>query len=223
MLKRCLIFLAFVTGILQACNQSSINTKTFTDNYSVEPIPNIESFYKLSPEEKHTQQQKDKRDQARNSNDKKDWLNNRSRILLKSFSDGKEITADSPLKKGMPAPCKCSLNGDTINIATGLGLQAGFGFILKIYNTHYKASYYEYTDDFKIFKNNLIDTSLSKSIRVDNQYQSLIFKEQPTFQYGQQLTGYLNFTSVPYYQLQSKKLAEHYLQGKLYFTCKTQF
>jgi hypothetical protein len=223
MIKRPLIFLVFAIGILQACNQSSTNANAFTDTYSVEPIPNIESFYKLSPEEKHTQQLKEKRDQTRNPNDKKGWLNNRSRMLLKSYSNGKELTANTPLKKGIPAPCKCSLNGDTVTITTGLGLQAGFGFILKIYNTHYKASYYEYTDDFKIFKNNLNDASLSKSIRVGNQYQSLIFKEQPTFQFGQQLTGYLDFTSVPYYQLQSKKLAKHHLKGKLYFTCGTQF
>jgi len=204
----------FIAVLLVSCNPQNTNEQVYNDHYVVGKIPDLSSF------------------EAYNKFDKKmeapgnalvgqgGFRNNRSRIFMQSFSNGSPSSQDSALYIGMPTPCYCTLDKDTLNVKIGIGFFGGMGFETKIFDHSFRSNYFVYTDDVKPYKYNLSDKDFTDNLHLPNKYQSLILNEKPTFQPGQQLTGYLTFTSPSWYETAVKnQLDTNYVQGRFYFTC----
>jgi hypothetical protein len=104
-----------------------------------------------------------------------------------------------------------------------VGFFGGIGFTIKIYENSFVSSYYEYTDDVRPYKVNLNDTAFYSSVTVDNRCQSLILDKEPSHKQGEQITGYLTYTTKEYYERKNvDRLDTIYVSGKIYFTCNTK-
>ena len=152
---------------------------------------------------------------------KTDFRNNRSRVYLDMFRNGKAEPKDSSYFSGFPTPCECFTSKDTLYIKMGLGFFGGFGFDIEVFGKQFQSSFYNYIDDVKPYKSDLNDTALFSYISVKNKYQYLILDKKPKFTSGQQLTGLLTYTSNNIYeQTFNNKYDTLFVTGKLYFTCK---
>lgn len=219
-----------------SCNGQQDNGKTFNQTYNVGSIPEIEDFETLNEQEKLHDSIANQYNQLIDSMyledtihmehdllDKMDFRNNRSRIFMNFYTNEKLSVADSSFVTGFPTQCQCLTDKDTLFISMGIGFFGGLGFNLKLVNHNFYGSFYEYTDDVKPYKSDLNDTAFYDHVEVQNKYQSLILSEKPTFQSGQQLTGYMTFTSKYFYEKKyGNQLDTNFVTGKLYFTCKTR-
>lgn len=200
-----------------SCNSQNINDNGYNDSYIIGQIPDLKSF--------ETYNEFDKRmDGVGNSLvGQGGFRKNRSRIFTQSFSNGKQSSQDSALYTGMPTPCYCSFDKDTLNVKVGIGFFGGMGFETKIFKNNFQSDYFLYIDDVKPYKYNLSDTDFTGSLYLKNKFQSLVLNEQPTFKAGQQLTGYLTFTSSNWYEKSfGDNIDTNYIKGRLYFTCLTK-
>lgn len=154
---------------------------------------------------------------------RRDFINNRSRLYLESFSNDSLMPIDSSFINGISSKCECLIEKDTLTISTGFGFFSGFGFIIKLYGDTFKGQFFEYIDDAKPLLYNVNDTIYYDQILVDNQYQYLILDQQPDVQIKQQLSGYLTFTTKVFYEQKYNPLPDAVsAKGRLYFTCKTR-
>lgn len=103
-----------------------------------------------------------------------------------------------------------------------VGLFSGMAVEIVLFKNNFQSFYTESTDNFKSLKYNLRDTALMDEITLRSKFQGLVLNEKPSFKAGQQLTGYLTFTSPLYFSKQEvgEPLDSCYVTGKAYFTCK---
>jgi hypothetical protein len=208
-------FLAITSG---KCQELGINA--YQKNYVVGEIQGLEGFMTLNEDELRM----DSLFSAYGIGaERTSFKQNRGRIFMDSYRNGKIQAKDEAFIMGLPTPCDCSTRGDTTIVKIALGFFGGFGFTIKIYEDKFESSYFEYTDDVKPYKVNLEDTAFYSHVSVENKYQSLILDVQPSHKVGQQITGYFTFTSNDYYEkLYRDSLDSLYVSGKIYFSCKVK-
>lgn len=208
----------FITLILcVSCNNQRTNDNAYNDNYIIGKIPDLKSFEAYN--------EFDKRMESSGSSlvGQGGFINNRSRIFTQSFSNGKQTTQDSALYKGMPTPCYSSFDNDTLKIKVGIGFFGGMGFEVKIFKDNFQSNYFLYTDDVKPYKYNWSDKEFTDNLYMRNKFQSLTLNKQPTFKPGQQLTGYLTFTTPNWFENSiGNDIDTNYIKGSFYFTCLTK-
>lgn len=218
--KALFIFFSFLS--LLNCFGQKNNT------YTTGVIPGISDFMILNDIEKQMIPMFDEinfRADSLKQNDsfKKDFKNNRSRVFMNSYSDGKVNPRDTAFHAGLPIPCDCSISKDSFFVYMNFGFFGGFGFNISVVGNKFQSRFFEYIDDVKPYKMSMSDTVFNNYIQVDNTTQSLIFDKKPTFAIGQQITGYLTYSSSTYFeQTTANSLENKYVSGYLYFTCKTR-
>jgi len=229
-----IIFLLLFFCLLTCKAQKKDDGKTLNITYNVGSITEINDFLKYNPDEirfdsiylaydnvmdsiKHADSNNKDNELIR----KKDFRNNRSRIFMDLYNNGKAEPKDEEFNTGLPTPCECFTDKDTLFIRMGIGFFGGFGFNIEAFGKNFKSSFFNYIDDVKPYKTDLSDTSFYNFITIKNKYQYLILDKKPKFDAGQQLTGYLTYTTNDYYeQNYSNKFDTMFVTGKLFFTCK---
>lgn len=223
---------AFILLLFSSCKGQQDNGKTNNQAYVISEIPEKDDFLKLTDHEKAVDSifggydrtvdsllMKDDRLKANLLLQKRSFIDNRGRIYLQAYENGKPTKVDSAFYRGMPAPCECLVKKDTVLVSMGIGFFGGMAFNVAISKDNFQSSYYLYIDDVKPYKASLKD-SFSNELTVKSKYQYLILDKQPTFQEGQQLSGYLTMTSQDYYENSyGEKLDTNYVSGKIQFTC----
>ncbi len=229
------IIATLIILLFNSCSGQQDNGKTNNQTYIISEIPDKEDFLKLTDHEKAVDSifgdydktvdsllLKDDRLKGNPLLQKRAFLDNRGRIYLQAFENGKPAKVDSAFSRGMPAPCECQVKKDTVFVSMGIGFFGGMGFNVAVFKNSFQSSYYLYIDDVKPYKGNLKD-SFSNDLTVKSKYQYLILDNQPTFQEGQQLSGYLTMTSQNYYENSyGNHLDTNYVVSKIYFTCSTK-
>lgn len=198
--------------------------KTFHDTYVVSDIPGIDSFKTLNQNERElekglTDMDNGHANDAGNYSREDAFKNNRARIYFDSDPNNKIFPGDS-LQNSFPAFCACHLSHDTISIYTGL--YATMAFRAQVLKHKFTSDFVFGTSGVYVYKSNPRDSSFKSEVDVKNKYQYLVFEQAPTFEPGQQLTGYLIITSNRFYELKSNDhLDSTYVIAKIFFTCKT--
>lgn len=214
------VFLFFITYFTCFGQENNI--------YSIGKIPEMSSFLNINDIEKQMLPMFEEINFSsdslnQNGKFKKDFIHNRSRMFMNSYTDGKANPRDTSFHSGLPVPCTCTINHDSIFVYMNFGFFGGFGFDIIIAGNQFQSQFFEYTDDVKPYKLSMSDTLFSNFIKVDNVSQTLIFDKKPTFAIGQQITGYLTYSSSSYFeQITANSLENKYVSGSLYFTCKTR-
>jgi len=216
-MKQYPIFITMVI-LLFSCREQAINENIYSETYTVGKIPGLKSFETYNELDKRTEKILKSVDSL---NPSEAFGKNRSRIFMESYSNGKKAPQDSAFYQGLPTPCYFEMTGDTLVFRVGIGFFGGMGVEIAIFKNKFQSSYFLYTDDVKPYKYNLSE-DFTNNIRLKSKYQTLILNEQPTFKAGQQLTGYLTFTSPVFFERSLQNLDSNYVKGKLYFTCLTQ-
>jgi hypothetical protein len=216
--------------LLFSCGNKEIITNRYYENYKVGDIPDLNKFMVYTEEEKRLdslsavyQQTIDSFHKSSLAADEKtnnSFIDNRSRLYLESYTNNiADGNNNDPQHIGQPMPCNCGMDKDTLFVNMGIGFFGGMGFSIKIFNSHFLANYFEYTDDVKPYKLNLADSSTDE-ISVPAKYQYLVLDKKPNFKPGQKLTGYLTVTTKPYYvRSVENKYDTSYVTGRIYFTC----
>ncbi len=182
-------------------------------------IPNIVSFLKYNDFDKFL----DTVFKPGNGLTMDNYRNNRSRLFLETFSNGKRLLQDSALHAGMSTPCNCWLYNDTLNIKIAIGMFGGMGYNIKLYKDGFSSLALLYIDDVKPFKYKLSDKDFTNQLFLRSIEQTLIVDKKPTFKGGQQLTGYLTFTTPLWYENSwGSNIDTNYARGRIYFTCATK-
>ena len=216
------------------CQQKT--SLTYNSKYQIGKISDIESFKNLNEKEKFADSlfksidfvldsiyKADTSKRLVDLSFKRDFINNRSRVYMNSYENNKITPIDSEFLLGLPTPCDCYIHNDSLTIKMGVGFFGGFGFNIQLSGSNFQSFFYNYIDDVKPYKLNLSDTTLENFIKVKSKYQSLIIDQKPTFKSGQQITGYFTFTSTNYFEQNGNKTFDsNYVNGKLFFTCKTR-
>jgi hypothetical protein len=225
----------FIMLFFTTCTGDQNNSKTNKQTYVISESPGKNDFLNLTDHEKKVDSifafydksvdsllLKDDKVKENPLLQKRSFINNRGRIYLKAFENGKSATVDSAFYTGMPAPCECLVKDDTVFVNMGIGFFGGMAFNIVITKSDFQSYYYLYIDDVKPYKASLKD-SFSNELTVKSKFQHLIIDHKPTFQEGQQLSGYLTMTSASYYEYSyGQKLDTNYVSGKVYFTCTTK-
>ena len=151
------------------------------------------------------------------------FRNNRSRIFLESFKNGQLQSGGDPgLATGLPAPCMCYIDKDTIYIKTWIGFFGAIGFGMKIYKDEFSSQFIIQIDQSDTYKVNLADKNFTGQAIVNSKYQKLVFMTRPSFKLDEQLTGVLEITTNNYYEKKYDTVDTLSVKGKIYFTCKTR-
>ncbi|MEA3449263.1 MAG: hypothetical protein U9Q98_12580 [Bacteroidota bacterium] len=202
---------------------------TFNTDYEIGVIPNIEGFMNLTDKEQELDSlfrqvariSESMEDPDSTRQEPMDFKNNRSRVSMEIYRNGKVNPMDSLLKQGFPTTCTCFVMDDTIFIKTFLGFLGGIGVDLKISKNTFQSGMFVYTDDAMPYKSALSDTIAKRAIDPGAKYQYLIMDKQPGFKKGHQLTGLLTITTNPFYEKNNQgNLDKIVLKGNIYFTCK---
>lgn len=227
------IFAAILTiSLLSSCKAKAQRDKSYGTKYAVGQIPNKEDFLQLNEEEKSVDSmfsgydkeidgiaQKDEKTKNMALRLKRDFVNNRSRIFLQAFENGKETRVDSAFVKGVSSICECLLTKDTLVVTTGVGFFGGMGFQVKIAEDGFQSTYFLYEKNAQPFKLHINDNFTNK-LSVDSKYQSLMLDKKTSFTEGERLTGYLEIMTNNYYENSfGDKLDTNYVKGKVLFTC----
>ncbi|MGC9331238.1 MAG: hypothetical protein ACP5DZ_05090 [Bacteroidales bacterium] len=150
-----------------------------------------------------------------------DFKNNRSRISMEIYRNGKIQASDSLLKQGFPTTCTCFMMNDTIFVKSFIGFFGGMGIDVKISGEEFQSGVFVYADDSMPYKSALKDTVFHRLLDTGAKYQQLVLDKQPRFQNVHQLTGVLNITTNEFYEQNNQRNIDHItLKGKMYFTCK---
>ncbi len=218
--KALFIFFSFLS--LLDCFGQKNNT------YTTGVIPGISDFMILNDIEKQMTSMFNEINFSSDSlklNDsfKKDFTNNRSRVFMNSYNNGKINPRDTAFHLGLPIPCDCTVSNDSMFVFMNFGFLGGFGFNIGVVGNKFQSQFFEYIDDVKPYKISISDTVFNNYIQVDNTTQSLILDKKPTFAIGQQITGFLTFSSSTYVEkTTANSLENKYVSGYSYFTCKTR-
>jgi hypothetical protein len=221
-------FLILVTS----CKGQGDNDDKFNDKFLVGQITNLNDFFSLNKYEKYLDSINNtfdksidsllKKDTTQVVINKKDFFNNRSRFLLTEFANGVETTEDRMGEDGFSTECGCGIFKDTLFIDSGIGFFGGTGISIKVFNNHFRSSFYKYIDNVKPYKLTLT-SEYTDYIFVESKYQFLQFDKQPNFKTGQKLTGYLTFTSKDFYESRfGEGLDTNFVKGTMRFTCLTK-
>lgn len=228
-------FIAFYfLALFISCNgQVDIGDK-FNSKFSVGQITALNNFFVLNNDEKYLDSINNsfdksidsliKQDTIQTFIKKKDFLNNRSRILLTEVANGIETIKDKDKidKDGFSAQCDCGIFKDTLFINSGIGFFGGAGLSIKVFGNNFQSGFYEYIDDVKPYKLTLT-SEYTDDIFVESKYQYLQLDKQPNFKIGQQLTGYLTMTSKEFFENRfGEKLDTNYVKVIMRFTCLTK-
>lgn len=227
-----LISLAF--SFLASCQGQVDKGDKYNTEFTVGNIPSVNDFLILNKSEKSLDSKFNSYDKSIDSLVKadtsqdfittRDFVNNRSRILLKEVSNGKENIKDEDKieKDGFSTFCDCGVFKDTLFINSGIGFFGGVGISVKVFSKQFKSAFYEYIDDVKPYKLNK-NSEFTDNISIESKYQYLLFDSEPTNKEGQQLTGFLTLTSNDFFENRfGEKLDTNYVKAQLKFTCKTK-
>jgi hypothetical protein len=120
-----------------------------------------------------------------------------------------------------PAACICLKFNDTLMLNSGLGLQAGVGVGIKIYDGRFDGSLHANAKNALIYKANKDDSSYVNDITVEAQSQSLKLLRHPQFRSKEIIVGQYKATYRPFYakRHQGKDEALRY-SVLLIFKCK---
>ena len=237
-MKHCIVIVAIISlfGNINCIAQRD-SGKIFEKTYHVGTIKNLQSFYIYNKTEKRldsiyhaSEIYADSMMKALNikpggsTSLKKDFFNNRSRVFLNSFTDDKLDSNDFFRYKSLPMPCDCYVKNDTVFVDMVIGFLGGSGFNIKIFDKKFQSDFFDYSSDDKIYKLNQTDTAFTSIAIAASKYHSLILKVKPTFKLGQQITGFLTFTSDNWYERSVGDILDRkFVSGKLFFTCQTKF
>ena len=156
---------------------------------------------------------------------RRDFKQNRSRVLLTENVNGKDTVVDKISFDGISSLCECNIKDDTLFIQTAFGMHfAPRRVFVKVFKNNFQAFYHKHNDDYyKLFKVSL-NSNFTDKVNIDSKFQYLQFETQPDFELNQQLTGYLTFTSNYFYEklLPSERLDKKFVIVKMKFTCTTQ-
>lgn len=198
---------------LSSCSNIPQDENKFNKTYKAGSIPNLNDFNTYT----EIEMSMDSINRAR------DFRNNRSRLFIKSYTNGKLDSNDFSRHESLAMPCECFAGNDTLYVQMDIGFFGGEGFAIKIFDDNFQSIYFVWTDDVKPYKSNLADTAFTDSPTVMSKFQSLTIDDKPTFKAGQQLTGLLTLTSNNYYQkMYGDDIDSTYVSGKIYFICKTK-
>ncbi len=226
------ILLLIAFAILSCHKQQKDDGRTFNKEYIVGSIPSADKFSKLSKNEEEIDSSFNDYDKYTDSlvssnpkykdviaDTKRDFKNNRARTFMTYYTNGNPHKGDSVLS----FPCFCATQKDTLYVSMVIGFFGGDGFWIKLHDKDFESGYLTYTDDVKPYKTDLFDTAFYDLIEVKSKFQNLVIDRTPSFKAGQQLTGYLTFTSRNYYERNiGTRLDTVYVAGRLYFTCHTR-
>ena len=237
-IKRIIKFAAILpcmVVLVNSCKSQDDNGLINNSTYSVAAIPELNNFLTFNKNEKRLDSLNSRYDRRMDSLvladttkkkflKKKDFKNNRSRIFMDSYTNGKLTDVGPNPNIGFPTPCECYTTHDSVFVKMGVGFFGGIGFNIKISGNHFLSSFFNYTDDVKPFKSDLKDTAFYDYAIAKSKYQYLILDQKPDYKPGQQLTGYLTYTTNDYYEkAYGDALDSIYVKGKIYFTCKTRY
>lgn len=235
--------IVLLSGILfwSVCyGQADTTVRGYHDTWVVKPIPDLNSFLKFNELELKLDSMENslwlQLDSARSRGDSSKapdgsgkqmlFKDNRGRMYVDFYKDGRlETGGDSLLRSGFGTRCYCMMNKDTVFIKMVMGFFGGFGFDIAIFENKFRSSYFSYADDALLYKISTADTVFRRSFMLPNKEQYLILKNKPSFKNGQQLTGYLVFTSADYYEGDGNNNSvpvKMYVTGKLYFACNVR-
>lgn len=197
-----------------------------TDNnsYQVGKIPDLASFETFNKSEKRLDSILKPNEYERrmdsihgdNTAEELNFKSNHARMFVESFSNGKSASQDT-----IPALCFCNVYKDTMFIKFAVGLFGGMGAEVKILPNHFESNYFIYTGGATPYKYNLSDKQFTNQVKLKNKTQSLILSDEPSFKAGQQITGYLTFTTPFWYEKRSgNNIDTNYVKAKVYFTCE---
>ena len=163
------------------------------------------------------------------------YKENRSRYQFQNFLNGQLLdkTKNESDLDSVGTECGCILDGDTLKIGMGIWVFGGFTFSVKIVDNRFTSNYWLDEHKRRIFKLSSGDT-LTDNILIQFAEQSLILDSLPTFQLGQQLTGFLIYKTVNYLRASDfedwsikdeysyKNMDTMYTKGTVHFTCKVR-
>lgn len=246
--------ISFVFWITNCNGQNKYHSE-----YSIGTIPNIAKFEKMTEQEIHIDTLLDKLNKETlkgildniafiegvSEKEKQEHIDyqktiyqrykdNRSRYYLELTVNDRE---DDDYLKGidtLTTQCTCYLTGDTIKVKMGLFAFGGFGFTIDLNKDKFKGIYLEDTYEEFIYKTKSTDTVLVDNVYVENEEQSLILENKPTFSVGENILGYLTFKTKNYYRTSEYKsgvskdvyngkiMDKLNITGSIYFMCKVR-
>jgi hypothetical protein len=215
--------------------QNPDDRKTYNSIYEVGRIPGLDSFLVFNKMERRydSVMRETRREFDSLYGDKKDrnnedllsfdppFITNRSRIYMDSDPTNRLFSGEDPSKPFSPS-CWCELSKDSLFISMGVGLFGGIGFNIRLLESRFDAGFYIYTDDVKPYKRHLSDKEFEESVAVDFIYQYLVVDQRPPFKHGQQLTGFLTYTSDKFWERDNDSQTvpdSTYVTGQIHFTC----
>ena len=227
--------------VIFSCHNMQNEKKKLNTNFQIGPIPNIEEFKIYDNTEIRMDNMAYR---IGGPGPQGDFRNNRSRIYINSFKNGKineksynyinpyfgkSVSIDTTIKLNEfhAAFCNCFVHKDTLLITTHPGVFGvvgfDFRFNIEISDEDFQISFIEYSDGTKLFRSESTDTILNKYAVVKSKYQYLMLDKKPTYLSNQQINGYLTYTTNEYYVRDNTNILDTiYQTGKLYFTCKTR-
>ena len=195
----------------------------YNKTYTVGSIPGLNDFMTMNAEDRKMEALYNESDQkVKNrpnaASEKVEFRNNRARVWMSDYENGTMDEGDGPVQSSVPS--YCFMDKDTLFISMGISWTSGYAFNVKIFGDQFQGSYYLQADgNEKPYKLSTRGPGLNE-ITIKNKYQSLILDKKPSFKPGEQINGYLTYTTDTYYEKgDENKLNAEYVSGKLYFTC----
>lgn len=207
--------------VLTSCNGQD----KYNSEYSVDTIPTIAKFEKMTEREFYIDTLTDRHNKEKlqrmidgsafregvPEEDKQRiieyqktisqrYKDNRSRYYLELTVNDKKDKDHFEGVDTLTSECGCYLSGDTIHIKMGMWVFGGFAFEIDLNKDKFKSSYWEDTHKQLIYKTQLTDTALVDNVYVENEEQSLILENKPNFSVGENILGYLTFKTKNYYR-----------------------
>lgn len=157
------------------------------------------------------------------------YSENRSRYEFQVYKNGRLRDSEMSDSEDFGTECFCTIDKDnTITIKMGVWVFGGFEIGLSLRGDLFATQYW--IDQHKSF---VLKRNLAESLQ-DNIYpfiakDELILEKKPAYRVGEQITGYINFQTKPFYVApnteqedheREKNMKEEYHIVKAQFTCK---
>lgn len=237
MIRFTFIFLVFVF-VFTSCKGQIDNDHKYNTKYTIGENRNLNGFATLNSNDTFVDSvmhSYDKKADIIIKNDpmakklgfkkRRDFKQNRSRLLLTENVNGKDTVVDKISFDGISSLCECNIKDDTLFIQSAFGMHfAPRRVFAKVFKSNFQAFYHKHNDDYyKPFKLSL-NSSFADKVNIDSKFQYLQFDTQPSFEINQQLTGYLTFTSNVFFEklLPTERVDKKFVTLKMKFTCLTQ-
>ena len=107
----------------------------------------------------------------------------------------------------------------SVEITGMVGLFDASGFQLSLTKTDYKLIYFSGAD-FRIYKMHKEDTVLTPEISLECKKRSLILKEYPSLEKGEEIAGIVEFKTPEYWTVSKGVEKKVRIEGKAYFKTK---